>query len=89
MFLTLKPSFEKSDKFPLSERERALDVFNYKLLEEGVKVVLGTKMIVCRELSLDRSFFLRITFAYAADDLQLQEAASRISRAVERLFDEY
>ncbi|CEP61001.1 aromatic-amino-acid:2-oxoglutarate transaminase LALA0_S02e04522g [Lachancea lanzarotensis] len=83
MFAALTINF---DQFPhIENRSEALQELSYILLEEGVKVVLGTNMAVSKPFSAHRSHFLRITYAYAADDAQLQEAAKRLGQGIQRL----
>ncbi|SCU92512.1 LAFA_0F11078g1_1 [Lachancea sp. 'fantastica'] len=83
MFAALEINF---DHFPkIEDRSKAMQELSYILLEEGVKVVLGINMAVSKTFSDHRSHFLRITYAYAADDEQLQEAAKRLSQGIQRL----
>ena len=82
--INLKPQWKKG-----LEIKKAMDYLNYCLLEEGCDCILGYKMTVDEKLSLERSNFLRITFAQASNDQVLIEACKRIAKAVTRLFDEY
>ena len=82
--VNLKPQWKKG-----LEIKKAMDYLNYCLLEEGCDCILGYKMTVDEKLSLERSNFLRITFAQASNDRVLVEACKRIAKAVTRLFDEY
>ncbi|SCU80098.1 LAMI_0B00804g1_1 [Lachancea mirantina] len=89
MFACVVINFEKFDKVTTETRTKASTELNYKLREEGVRVVLGSDMAVNPELSFERSSFLRITFAHAKDDEELIEAAKRLGKGIERLYDEF
>ncbi|SCU85230.1 LADA_0D06370g1_1 [Lachancea dasiensis] len=78
------------DKIPnLDKPEEAMRVLGYKFMEEGVQAVQGVNMAVCKKFSFHRSQFLRVTYAYAANDEELQEASKRLSSGLERLVEAY
>ncbi|CDO93764.1 unnamed protein product [Kluyveromyces dobzhanskii CBS 2104] len=87
MFLSVKINFDKFGD--ISDKLKAMDSVNYKLIEEGCIVILGYRMAVDRKFSYDRSNFLRLTFAMVPTDEHLQEAAARLGKGVERFFKEY
>ncbi|SCV05237.1 LANO_0H03070g1_1 [Lachancea nothofagi CBS 11611] len=87
MFACLEIKFEK---FPnIKNCAEGMQALGDKLIEEGVNVVQGINMAVCTKFSLERSYFLRVTFAYASNDKQLREAAKRLGKSVQRLLAEY
>ncbi|CAH00653.1 aromatic-amino-acid:2-oxoglutarate transaminase [Kluyveromyces lactis] len=87
MFISIKINFDKFGE--ISDKLKAMNFLNYKLLEEGCIVILGYRMAVDKKFSYDRSNFLRITFAMAPDEEHLQTAAERLGKGVERFFKEY
>ncbi|SCU96787.1 LAME_0F17436g1_1 [Lachancea meyersii CBS 8951] len=83
MFAALQIRFEK---FPnIKDHAQAMQQLFYILIEEGVKVVLGVNMAVCKKFSSERSHFMRVTYAHAASDEEMQEAAKRLSKGILRL----
>lgn len=73
MFIIIKinwANFGKPDDLP--QQMDRLDEF---LVKNGVKLVLGYKMAVSLDYSMQHSDFLRLTIAYAKDDNQLIEAS--------------
>ncbi|XBW35191.1 hypothetical protein QEN19_000754 [Hanseniaspora menglaensis] len=76
-----------------SERDlqikRVMDYLLCCLLETGCMPVLGYKMTIHREFSMERANFLRITFAKTESTEMFELGAKNMSTAFERLFDEY
>lgn len=81
--IVLKPEWSKK------ETKRIMDYLYCCLLEEGCLAVLGYKMTIDEDFSLERANFLRFTFAKANTEQLFKEGAERFSNAVERLFNEY
>ena len=69
--------------------KRVMDYLLCCLLETGCLPVLGYKMTICRDFSMERANFLRITFAKADSAEIFEQGAKNMSIAFERLFDEY
>ncbi len=59
------------------------------LLETGCLPILGYKMTICRDFSMERANFLRITFAKAESIEVFDMGAKNMSAAFERLHQEY
>ncbi|KAL6944281.1 hypothetical protein ACO0RG_001013 [Hanseniaspora osmophila] len=87
MFVTLVINFKP--EWNISETKRIMDYLYCCLTEEGCSAVLGYKMVVNRDYSMERANFLRFTFAKARDPNVFKIGAERINAAVERLFEEY
>ncbi|KAH3901467.1 related to Aromatic amino acid aminotransferase 2 [Saccharomycodes ludwigii] len=92
--VTLKPEWKTVNDYTGAAEKDAyikdvMDYLNWILLEEGCLAVLGYKMTVNQKFSLHRANFLRITFAQAANDCILREAALRLAKGIERLNLEY
>ena len=87
MFIIIKinwANFGKPDDLP--QQMDRLDEF---LVKNGVKLVLGYKMAVSLDYSMQHSDFLRLTIAYAKDDNQLIEASRRIGNGIKEFFENY
>ncbi|CUS22356.1 LAQU0S05e03532g1_1 [Lachancea quebecensis] len=90
MFLAVEVNFDQFAKaLNTTERSQAMQRLKLITIEEGVGIILGINMAVDRHYSLARSFFLRLTFAFAADVEELQEAAVRLSKAFKRFATEF
>lgn len=81
MFAGIKLNFPQG-----TDNVEKLKLLNFKFLQYGVNVVLGFKMAVDLDFSHSNANFLRICFAAAENDLELQEAGSRLSNAVFEFF---
>lgn len=79
-----KDSAEKKDKI-----KRVMDYLLCCLLETGCMPILGYKMTVSRDFSMERANFLRITFAKADSAEVFEQGAKNMSDAFDRLFAEY
>lgn len=86
MFLAVEINFDHFAKsLSITERSKAMQRLSSISIEEGVGIIQGINMAADRKYSLARSFFLRLTFAFAADVEELQEAADRLGKSVKRL----
>lgn len=89
MFMTIEICLDKLLNLKKEDKLKAMNFLNYKLLEEGFICVIAYKMAVSIDFSYSRAHFLRLTFAYAANEDEINEASLRFSKGVERLFVEY
>lgn len=86
MFICLKINLKKLKGYDTSSIYKELDILDEILTKNGVKVVLGYKMAISNDFSMDYCDLLRITFAYAKNDDELVEASKRIGRGIEEYF---
>ncbi|KAL6932096.1 hypothetical protein ACO0OL_003570 [Hanseniaspora opuntiae] len=89
--VNLKPEWISSeDKTKRKDQiKRVMDYLLCCLLETGCLPILGYKMTICRDFSMDRANFLRITFAKAESAEIFEQGAKNMSAAFERLNEEY
>lgn len=89
--VNLKPEWISSeDKTKRKDQiKRVMDYLLCCLLETGCLPILGYKMTICRDFSMDRANFLRITFAKAESAEIFEQGAKNMSAAFERLNVEY
>ncbi|OBA29170.1 hypothetical protein HANVADRAFT_228 [Hanseniaspora valbyensis NRRL Y-1626] len=69
--------------------EMGMQYMDYKLLENNLNAIIGTKLSIDKTHSFLKSGFIRVTVAQATGDDQLSEAARRLGLAIEQFFDEY
>lgn len=86
MFINIAFNWPDETSKDLDERKDLMDQLDKTLVKNGVKVVLGYKMAVDQQFSVDSFGFLRITVAFAKDDAQLIEASRRIGKGIEEFF---
>ncbi|SGZ38450.1 related to Aromatic amino acid aminotransferase 2 [Hanseniaspora guilliermondii] len=89
--VNMKPEWISSDDKTKRKDQikRAMDYLLCCLLETGCLPILGYKMTICRDFSMDRANFLRITFAKAESAEIFEQGAKNMSAAFERLNEEY
>ncbi|CAI8492122.1 unnamed protein product [Hanseniaspora opuntiae] len=89
--VNLKPEWiDSEDKTKRKDQiKRVMDYLLCCLLETGCLPILGYKMTICRDFSMDRANFLRITFAKAESAEIFEQGAKNMSAAFERLNEEY
>mgnify|MGYP003365716864 FL=1 len=94
--INLKPEYYISDKNKVSSKQdkinkikRAMDYLFCCILEAGTVVILGYKMTLSKEFSMERATFMRITFAKAGSEEQFVKGAKGLSDGIETFFDEY
>lgn len=89
--VNLKPEWiDSEDKTKRKDQiKRVMDYLLCCLLETGCLPILGYKMTICRDFSMDRANFLRITFAKAESVEIFEQGAKNMSAAFERLNEEY
>ena len=69
--------------------EMGMQYMDYKLLENNLNAIIGTKLSIDKTHSFLKSGFIRVTVAQATGDEQLSEAARRLGLAIEQFFEEY
>mgnify|MGYP001172640484 FL=1 len=67
----------------------AMQYMDYKLLENNLDAIIGTRLIVDINHSFKKSGFIRVTTSQIKNDKELAEAARRICTSIEQFFDEY
>ena len=89
--VNMKPEWVSSEN--KTERKdqikRVMDYLLCCLLETGCLPILGYRMTICRDFSMERANFLRITFAKAESIEVFDMGAKNMSAAFERLHQEY
>ncbi|XBW35190.1 hypothetical protein QEN19_000753 [Hanseniaspora menglaensis] len=73
----------------INKIKRAMDYLLCCLLEAGTVVILGYKMTVSKDFSMERATFLRITFAKASSENEFVKGAKGLSDGFETFFNEY
>lgn len=73
----------------INKIKRAMDYLFCCLLEAGTVTILGYKMTVCKNFSMERATFLRITFAKASSEEEFERGAIGLSQGIITFFNEY
>ncbi|XBW37656.1 hypothetical protein QEN19_003237 [Hanseniaspora menglaensis] len=92
MFLCIQLNLAKLKPELLRSRidmEKGMQYMDYKLLENNVNAVVGSKLSLDPNHSFSKSGFIRVTVAQASDNKQLIEAGQKIGFAIEAFFNEY
>lgn len=92
MFLFMRLNLAEYKKEALESPEaltRAMQYMDYKLLENNLDALIGTRLIYDVNHSYKKSGFVRLTTAQTKNDGELAEAAKRVCKSIEEFFDEY
>lgn len=92
IFLCIKLNFEKKKPQVLESAKsmkHGMQYMDYKLLENHIDSIAGTKFAVNVEHSYKKCGFIRFTFAGVSEEMVLNKAATNIGEAIEKFFDEY
>lgn len=73
----------------INKIKRAMDYCLCCVLEAGTVPVLGYKMTVSKEFSMERANFFRITFAKASSTEEFERGAKGLSDGIIKFFEEY
>lgn len=92
MFIFIKLNLEEYKSKALEDPQalsEAMQYMDYKLLENNLEAVVGSRLTVSVEHSFKKCGFVRVTTSQAKDDKQLIECSERVTDAIEKFFDEY
>lgn len=93
MFVNIKINWLKfktvNSKFTSAMIPELIDMLDDILMGNLVKVILGYKMAVSLEDSLDRCGFVRMAISYVANDEELSEACSRVGKGVMQFYNDF
>jgi len=78
---------DKQEK--INKIKRAMDYCFCCVLEAGAVVVLGYKMTVSKEYSMERANFFRIAFSKASSSEEFERGAKGLSDGIVKFFEEY
>lgn len=85
--IEVKETHDKQER--INKIKRAMDYCLCCVLEAGCVPVLGYKMAVSKEFSMERANFFRITFAKASSSEEFARGAKGLSDGIKRFFEEY
>lgn len=85
--IEVKEVHDKQER--INRIKRAMDYCLCCVLEAGSVPVLGYKMTVSKEFSMERANFFRITFAKASSSEEFAKGAKGLSDGIMKFFEEY